>query len=111
MFSLLSCGQKEEFVKNVAISAATPTTTTLAWNPVTTRTNGAPLAASDIGYRLYYGRVSKNYTDRIDVGSVTEFTLQNSAFLRGKYYFAITSYSKSSGSESIKSDEIEVVFP
>lgn len=113
MFSLFGCGQKEEFVQNIAVKSTpfSKTTTTLAWDPVTTREDGSKIASSDIGYKLYYGKVSKTYTDRIDVGSVTEYTLQNSDFRGAKYFFAVSSYSKSSGSESIKSDEISVVFP
>jgi hypothetical protein len=111
MFSLFGCGQHEEFVKNISVSASTAKTTTLAWNPVTTATNGSALAPSDVGYKLYYGKVSKVYTNSIDVGSVTKYTLQNSSFSSGKYYFTVTSYLKSSRLESEKSDEIVVNFP
>ncbi len=68
----------------------------LAWN-----SNPDPDIA---GYRVYYGLSSRRYTDSIDVGFETTFTLSG---LDGKktYYFAVTAYN-TEGLESDYSAEI-----
>ena len=56
------------------------------------------------GYRVHYGNSSREYTNSIDTGNTTEYTvlgLQGGA----TYYFALTAYDYS-GNESGYSDEI-----
>jgi hypothetical protein len=43
------------------------------------------------GYKLYWGTASGNYSNNIDVGNVTTYTL--TGLNPGTYYFAVTAYS------------------
>ncbi len=63
---------------------------TLSWNPPTTNTDGTTLI--DLaGYRVYYGTSSGNYSQVINVGNVTIYTVNN--LTEGvTYYFAVTAY-------------------
>jgi type IV pilus assembly protein PilY1 len=59
------------------------------------------------GYKVYYGTSSKSYTNSIDVGNVTTYTL--TGLTQGQtYYIAITAYNTSS-SESGYSGEVSGV--
>jgi hypothetical protein len=57
-----------------------------------------------IGYRIYYGHVSREYTDSMDIGSQNVYTLTG---LRPGliYYLAVTSYD-ADDNESVYSQEI-----
>lgn len=75
---------------------------TLSWNAPTTNTNGSSLTNLS-GYKVYYGTTSKTYTNTLDVGKVTSYTI--SSLPDGyTYYFAVTAYN-SSGTESAYSNE------
>jgi hypothetical protein len=69
---------------------------TLAWDP-----NTEPDVA---GYRIYYGLLSDQYSDSVDVGNQTSCTLSS---LQGgtTYYFAATAYDRE-GYESDFSNEV-----
>ena len=69
---------------------------TLAWDPNTEE----DLA----GYMLYYGTASREYTQRIDVGNVTEFTISGIDEYT-TYFFAATAYDVD-GNESGYSEEL-----
>lgn len=72
---------------------------TLAWDPSDDAT----------GYRLYWGTASRNYTQNVDVGNVTSYTvplLVNTI----TYYFAVTAYD-ADGLESNYSDEVSTTIP
>jgi len=60
------------------------------------------------GYRIYYGTDSRNYSQVIDVGKATEYTINN---LRENvmYYFAVTAYDTAEN-ESDFSAEVSVIF-
>ncbi|MBI5286287.1 MAG: PKD domain-containing protein [Deltaproteobacteria bacterium] len=75
----------------------------LSWDPPTTNADGTPL--TDLaGYKLYYGTAPGNYSQSIDVGNVTTYTINN--LIDGfTYYFAVTSYD-TSGNESSYSNEV-----
>jgi len=74
----------------------------LSWTAPTTNTNGTPL--TDLaGYKIYYGTSSGNYSQNIDVGNVTTYTLSNLA--AGSYYFAATAYD-TAGNQSAFSNEV-----
>jgi hypothetical protein len=69
---------------------------TLAWD-----LNGEPDLA---GYKLYLGNQSRNYTQVIDLGRTTQYTLRN--LLDGTiYYFTLTAYNLK-GLESSFSNEV-----
>ena len=76
-------------------------TVTLAWDPN---------SESDLaGYRLHYGTASRNYTQIIDVGNVTQYAITN-LFPGQTYYFAATAYN-TAGSESGYSAEVSHTIP
>lgn len=60
---------------------------------------------NDAGYKLYYGQKSGVYTQVIDVGKVTEYSVD--VDLSNPVYFAATAYDNN-GFESDKSEELEV---
>jgi hypothetical protein len=74
----------------------------LTWTVPTTYVDGTP-AKSVAGFRVYYGKESRAYTQIIDVRNVTSYTV-NSLF-PGTYYFAVTAYD-SFGMESDYSPEL-----
>ena len=69
---------------NSAIQGASASgSVTLAWDPNPGNTV--------VGYHLYVGGASRNYTNMIDTGSATSGTV--SGLVPGKtYYFAVTAY-------------------
>jgi ABC-type oligopeptide transport system substrate-binding subunit len=70
---------------------------TLAWNAPATNTDGTAL--TDLaGYKIYYGTSSGHYTQSVNVGNTTSFTINNLASGH-TYYFAVTAYD-SAGLES-----------
>jgi hypothetical protein len=72
-----------------------PPGATVAWNPST--------SSGVAGYHLYYGGVSHNYTNMVDVGNATNATI--TGLITGTvYYFAVTAYN-ASGLESAYSNE------
>lgn len=68
---------------------------TLAWDP-NSESNVA-------GYKIYYGKSSKNYQKSIDVGKVTTYTLDG--LIGQTYYIAATAYN-TEGLESDFSNEV-----
>ena len=81
--------------------AVSPVALTLAWDP-----SSDP---SVVGYRLYDGMASLNYTNVVDVGSNLSVTI--SGLVAGAtYYFAVTAYD-STGLESTFSGQISYVVP
>lgn len=74
---------------------------TLAWNPSTD--------SSVVGYNLYYGTSSGDYTSKITVGNVTTATVSN--LVAGTtYYFSATAYN-ANGVESNFSNETKFIVP
>src|SRR3990167_1890015 len=73
-------------------------TATLSWDPPTTNVDGSPLTGLS-GYKVYYGTVSGNYTQTINVGNVTTYIAAN--LTDGlTYYFAVTAYDTLSNERS-----------
>jgi hypothetical protein len=70
---------------------------TLAWDP--------PDIATDVtGYMIHYGTAAGAYSQGIDVGNMTSYTVSN--LIEGKtYYFAVTAYN-AGGYQSIYSNEV-----
>ena len=55
------------------------------------------------GYKVYYGGESGSYSDTVDVGNVTFFTV--TSLSEGLFFFAVTAYD-TSGNESDFSNEV-----
>ncbi|MBN1348974.1 T9SS type A sorting domain-containing protein [candidate division KSB1 bacterium] len=70
----------------------------LMWDPVPN--------ADLMGYKIYYGIASRNYTHKIDVGKVTKYEFKTLP-LDTTLYFAVTAYD-SAGNESPYSAEITI---
>ena len=70
--------------------------TTLSWSPSTT--------AGVVGYKIYIGTASGVYTQSVDVGNVTTYSV--GGLTSGVvYYFAVTAYG-ANGNESAYSNEV-----
>ncbi len=74
---------------------------TLAWDP-------SP-SPGTIGYNLLYGPSTRNYTNIVDVGNSTSFSLFG-LVIGGTYYIAVTAYNNL-GLESVPSDEVVYAVP
>ena len=74
----------------------------LAWDP--------PDISTDVtGYMIHYGTASGSYSQGIDVGNTTSYTVSN--LIDGQtYYFAVTAYN-AVGYESVYSNEVSIVLP
>lgn len=66
-------------------------------------------SAGVAGYMLYYGTASGNYTSKLDVGKVVEYTVKNLA-AGTSYYVALASYD-AARAESTRSAEVVVTIP
>ena len=75
----------------------------LAWNTPSTYIDGTP-ATSEVGFKVFYGTASREYTHVIDVKNVPSCSI-NSLYPGTTYYFAITAYD-STGIESDYSTEL-----
>ena len=74
---------------------------TLAWRPSTD--------PSVVGYNIYYGGASGNYTNMLSAGNATNITV--SGLVEGAIYnFAATAYNKS-GIQSLFSNEVSYSIP
>lgn len=94
-----SAGWKLGFTLVLLTSSPIAAQVTLAW---------APSVSMVDGYWLYYGTASGTYTARIDVGSVTTYTV--TGLTSGQtYYFAVTAYDRTDGRESGTSNEVSAM--
>ena len=75
------------------------TQATLYWDPVT-----KPPVDS---YRIHYGTQSRVYTDHVDTGNVTSWTIQN--LQPDTYYFSVTAIKNGHG-ESAYSNEVSATI-
>jgi len=83
------------------LSAKASATVNVSWNSVSD--------TNVVGYKLYYGTVSQQYTNTIVAGNVTNTYI--SGITPGiTYYFAVTSYD-ATGWESAYSTEISYTLP
>ena len=95
--SLLLCGM----ALLIRLPAFAIQNVTLAWNPSTDPTV--------VGYNIYYGGKSGNYTNTLSAGNATNMTV--SGLVEGNtYYFAATTYN-SSGVQSPFSNEVSYSVP
>ncbi|WP_136513127.1 fibronectin type III domain-containing protein [Geomonas edaphica] len=90
----------------VPVSKACAAQSTLSWSAPATYSDGTSMAVS--GYKVYQGTAKGAYTDSVDVGNLTSYTLSN--LVNGStYYFAITAYDGAK-TESAYSNEMSKSF-
>jgi hypothetical protein len=95
LFLCVTCGML------VDLSAEASSSLTVEWNQ-SQDTNA-------VGYKVYYGTASHNYTNVITVGNVTSAVI--SGMIPGTtYYFAATAY-VANGAQSIYSSEVSFTVP
>jgi hypothetical protein len=89
-------------ISSLYVSSAFAGFATLSWDAPTTNADGTPL--TDLaGYKVYYGTSSHTYSQNINIGNVTTYTIDN--LTEGvTYYFATTAYD-TAGNESEYSNE------
>lgn len=83
---------------------------TLSWSPPTRNSDGSSLT-NLAGYTLHYGTSSQDYTGSIAITNPTQtsYTVSDSNFPPGKYYFAISAYNAQQVSSSL-SGELSVTI-
>ena len=83
---------------------------TLSWSPPTRNSDGSSLT-NLAGYTLHYGTSSQDYTGSIEITNPTQtsYTVSDSNFPPGKYYFAISAYNAQQVSSSM-SGELSVTI-
>ncbi|GFE58388.1 hypothetical protein AOG1_22680 [Geobacter sp. AOG1] len=91
------------FSPNTTLAAQT----TLAWAPPV-NPDGTPFTGV-AGYHLYFGTASGTYTQSVDTGNVTSYTIGSLAD-GTTYYFVVTDYD-TAGNESGFSNEVSRAFP
>jgi hypothetical protein len=81
----------------------------LSWNPPAKNVDGTPL--TDLaGYKVYYGTASGNYSQNINVGNITTYTVQN--LTDGiTYYFTATAYDTSNNESSYSNEVSKTISP
>ncbi len=90
----------------IPVSKASAAQTTLSWSAPAMYSDGTAMAVS--GYKVYQGTAKGAYTDSVDVGNQTSYTLSN--LVNGStYYFAITAYDGAK-TESAYSNEMSKSF-
>lgn len=101
-------------IANSATSSTSPSTSTksvtLSWSPPTQNSDGSSLT-NLAGYTLHYGTASEDYTGSIEITSpaATSYTVSDSNFPAGTYYFAISAYNAEQVSSAL-SGEITVTI-
>jgi hypothetical protein len=85
----------------IGAAGAKAASVSLGWSP-SSGTNA-------IGYNVYYGTASGNYTGKTTVANVSAITISNLT-CGATYYFAATAFD-SSGNESIFSNEAQFIVP
>ncbi len=94
-------GSSEFGESSTGTAPAADKSITLSWGEPTTNSDGSPLNDL-VGYKIYYGDSSSNYTQTIDVGNYTSAVI--SSLSSGTWCFATTAYD-TSGNESDYSNE------
>ncbi len=85
-----------------AISNIPAGSVTLTWDSPTTNSDGSPL--NDLaGYTFYYGSSSGNYTNSVDVGNNTGYSL--SSLSSGSWCFAVKAYDNSRNESSYSNED------
>ena len=110
LLSLLGCGRggggtegilSSQFRGTKSVEPADDKSITLTWSSPTTNSDGSDLNDL-VGYKIYYGPSSSNYTQSIDAGTSTSAVI--SGISSGSWCFATTAYDDA-GNESDYSNE------
>jgi hypothetical protein len=76
---------------------------TISWDPPITNADGTPM--NDLaGYKIYYGTSAGNYSQNIDVGNVTTYTVTN--LTEGITYYLVATAYDAARNESADSNEV-----
>ncbi|RII27087.1 MAG: hypothetical protein CXR31_07480 [Geobacter sp.] len=94
------------FLPLFAVTTTFAAQTTLAWDPPV-NADGTPFTGV-AGYHLYFGTSSGTYSQSVNAGNVTSYTISNLAE-GATYYFAVTDYD-AAGNESAYSNEVSKTF-
>lgn len=81
----------------------------LSWAAPSQREDNEPISLSEIaGYKVYYGKSRRNYTNSVTIndGTADGHTFRN--FTTGTYFFALTTFD-TEGRESQYSAEIKII--
>lgn len=98
---ILSCGGDLQIKQ---INTPSGIRVELYWDAPTTYNDGTAIPQTELlAYKVYYGSVSRMYTNVIDVGQVLTHDVSNNP--DGTYY-AVTAYMLSNGIESDFSNEV-----
>ncbi|WP_162604829.1 fibronectin type III domain-containing protein [Geomonas ferrireducens] len=90
----------------IPASKASAAQTTLSWSAPSTYADGTAMTVN--GYKVYQGTAKGSYTQSVDVGNQTSYTLAN--LVNGStYYFAVTAYDGAK-TESAYSNEMSKSF-
>ncbi|HBA84660.1 MAG TPA: hypothetical protein DCZ95_11245 [Verrucomicrobia bacterium] len=82
---------------------------TLAWDPPTETTDGAPLQNLQ-GYKIFYGEVSSQYTQSINMASLATTTTITGLERGASYFFVVKAYTTQLA-ESDESSEVAWMAP
>jgi hypothetical protein len=80
----------------------------LSWDPPTANEDGTPLR-DPVGYKVYYGTASGRFTQTLDAGTATTYTVSGLAE-KTTYYFVTTAYDPQ-GNESTYSNQVSKTIP
>jgi hypothetical protein len=94
---------------DIVVTAVTTGSATLSWNPPTRNTDGSSLTNLS-GYRIYWGRSSRNYSNSVTVSNPGLATYVVEPLTSGTWYFATTALN-SQGVESGLSNEGSKTIP
>ncbi|HYS71131.1 MAG TPA: PKD domain-containing protein, partial [Thermoplasmata archaeon] len=98
-----------EAPRGLTATASSPTSLRLAWDPVTARTDGAPLTPA--GYHVYRNATGSVLWEHITTTPVTGTTFVDAGLVRGiAYRYAVTALD-AAGRESAPSVEASAVLP
>lgn len=107
----VSDGQTSTNFKSFSITviATASGTATITWAPPTERTDNSPLGADLAGYKIQFGRDSRDYSDQeiINNPGITTFVVENLS--SGTWYFAVKA-KDSSGQFSTRSNEMSLTI-
>jgi hypothetical protein len=92
----------------ITVQAVASGSATLSWTPPTRNTDGSPLS-NLAGYKIYWGTVSRNYSNSVTVNNpgIASYVVQG---LTGNtYYFAVSSFNQQGTESALSTEATKVV--